>query len=200
MSKYFDIKPPTPSKQTSTHTKSASSTNKKHQSKSNILLFGIFIIVAIFIFSYFNNSNQTYKELTPTSSDNSIKDLGQTVDPSASTQGVTTPSATPEPTISQSSSTNTSSDSNNVNIIVLNGAQTSGVADSAKKTLENNNISVAQIGNTENSYNESIIYYTDQNLEIAKKIKETLSSYNPTLISDNTLADNTKITVVIGAK
>lgn len=199
MSKFFDIKPP------ARHERPASTRNKqsakKSRSKSSILLFIVFVLGAIFLFSYTNNTNKSYKEVVAVPSTNGIDDLATTVSPTAQINDTTLPSDSPTPTIS-SEPTNSFTPTPSLeplNIIVLNGARVAGAADKAKIALESNNLTVTQTGDTQNLYSSSTIYYTEKNAKSAQKIQETLSSYKPSLVIDSSLANDATITVVIGA-
>lgn len=200
MSKFFDIRPPSRSPQKTKKYKKKNRSYKK--SKNNGLLFVIVgVCIFIFIFSLTNNTSSTYDQpdqITDSSKSNDLIDTNKKTIPSPNPD--TTSSSNPEKVIDneQIEETKVDKKDSDADIVILNGARIPGIASEVKNTLENNNIEVSELGNTENTYDSTIIYYTENNTDTANKIQETLSEYDPKLEIDPSIANEDKIVVVIG--
>lgn len=206
MSRFFDIRPPQqrnkPKKHSHSLSQSSSRKSKSNNKQSGLLIIIFIICVFIFIFSITNSSSSQYSQAqTDSAINNLITDNPSTSKPTA--YSFITPSKIEEEnninneqdsTIDSSNNEN----SNNITVVVMNGARASGVATKAKDTLENNNITVSEIGNTENLYSQTTIYYTEKNTNLARKISETLADYDPVLEINDQFASDQKITVIIG--
>lgn len=199
MTKMFDIGPPKPiSKNKKPATKSNYSSKKK-KSQSGILVIVFIVCIFIFIFSLSNNTSSQYSQSDTSTAVNNLITTEETGKPPENP--LTTPSKTEdniENNVDQQEEKTNNNISENIEIVVLNGSGTSGSANKAKEILEKNNILVSEIGNTNNLYTKTTIYYTNENFSLVEKIQETLSNYNPKLEINTDFANIKKILVIIG--
>lgn len=201
MSKIFDIRPPRPTQRKKKST--AKSYSKSKKSQSGLLFIIIGICAFILIFSLSNNTSSQYSQ-------SQIIAEGSEIDKLATTTTTQKPDNYPFVTPSKTdinsdhkestNQTNESQTPEDIQIVILNGAGIPGIANQVKETLEENNISISEVGNSQNPYSETIIYCTKPNSELAKKIEETLSDYSPKLEINSDLANSNKILIVIGAE
>lgn len=192
MAHYFDIKPPEKKSGQKKHSDQSRSTKK---TKSSVGLVFIVMVLGFILFFSFINSNKT-KTIDQQNVNSSTENIATKTSTSPTDQIVKQTQSNPEASILTSPTPTIAKF--NIQITVLNGSGEVGVANSAKEELEKNGIEVYKIGNTQNNYTQTIIYYTNVNKSLADKIQETLADYNPKLIEDNALADNENILVVIG--
>ncbi len=203
MSRFFDIRPPKPQSNYKKNISAKSSTKpRKQKSGSGILFIIIGICIFIFIFSLTNNTSSSYEQKDNTPQTNEIDNLATTEN---SPKPTSNPFITPSDKSQNDTTTNptnidneSQTQSNEIQITVLNGSSLPGIADKAKNILEENNIKVTDIGNTDNPYSKTVIYYSENNTETTKKIQETLSAYNPSLEINSEFANDKKILIVIG--
>lgn len=188
MKKIFDIKPPQPK------------TNYKFpkKNKDNNKIFIIILLLFIIYFSINNritsNYNEEYKPPNNTAYNNQSKEISEETETSKNVNN------NPAPTTSGINKENISQKTkHNENIIleILNGSQMPGLANEAKNILEADGIKVANIGNTINNYQKSIIYYTEKNFEYVNEIKLKLADYSPEIEINNELANDEKILIII---
>lgn len=194
MAHYFDIKPPEKKFGQKKHSNQSGSTRKP---KSSVGLIFIVMILGFILFFSFINNNKTETVDSQNNSPNSASSLDATSDSASEQETQKTPS-NPEASISISPTEISSSEKPNIQITILNGSGEVGAASTAKEELGKNGIEVAKIGNSQNNYSQTIIYYTNVNKSLADKIQETLANNTPKLIEDNALADDENILVVIG--
>jgi len=202
MSKFFDIKPPQ-SQFDPPKPKSHQSSTKRP--KTNFLAIVIFLLLVILFFSYINATGNNYKVVGVDNTNiNNDETNANPVDkiatssnpaPTESEKAIPTTDASPTPETTASSEA-----TSEPQITVLNGARVDGIASEVKSILEKNNITVSSLGNTQNLYNGSVIYYSEANLKTAQKMQEILADYKPKLEINEQFASGNAITVVIGKK
>lgn len=95
---------------------------------------------------------------------------------------------TPPPTIDKST----------IKITILNGSRENGLAAQDKKVLEEAGFKVSSIGNTQNLYTKSFIYYNTGKLDQAKLVNDALKDRTYTLEENPSLAGSNDLLVVIG--
>lgn len=193
MTKMFDIKPPVYKKPA--EKPAPSSENPKKSNNSKNIFFAIILFVLIIIgFSILNNQNYL-KISSDTNSQNELEPI----------ETLVTNSPEPSLSIQPDKSTNGSLDSLKSNvketkIILLNGSRDFNNTADVKNIIEQNNLSVSEIGDTKNIYSNSTIYYTNNNVAIAQKIKSLLPNYNVNLVEDEIMASDEKIIVIVSKK
>jgi hypothetical protein len=207
MTKFIDIRPPYKKKPSKINNSNTYKKPKYKKSNTGLLFIISIICIFIFIFSYANNNSikYAYPDHEPIYEEDDQEILENIAIEKPNIGQVDNPHT-------KESYTNNKQDKatdientkdpkiNNfeVDITVLNGARKPGLANEVKEILENNNFSVSNIGNSQNKYSQTIIYHTKENQQIAEKIMETISSYDPKLEINNQLSNNQKILVVIG--
>lgn len=188
MTKYFDIKPPRPK----FPSKYPSQKETKSKLKSpQVLPIIIFIFIMLIVFSILNKKDNF--ETTPDLS--KIGQVQETTPSPTSTQ--TAPSVTQTNT-TETQTSNQPSVNGDIKITVLNGTKIQGIANEAKKKLEENNFTVEKTSDAKNLQTNTVVFYTQKNIELAKKIKEALPVYNPIIQVDNSLADDNNILIILG--
>jgi hypothetical protein len=201
MTKFFDIRPPHPKSKPAKSASSAATKRAKKSSSGTFLLILIILLVFVFYFSVNNNNQTNYKQENNNS--NTIAD--ETANPLENLAASPTETASSEPTPSltptvQGTQTEPEPDYSNIKISVLNGAGVPGLATKIKLLLEENGYKVAEVGNAQNTYQETILYCTPKNHSLAEKIKNVLKDYQVQITENDTLATDESILVVMGAK
>lgn len=203
----FDIRPPVPHPKRKETTKISSKPKINSRKHSGIFVFIIIVLGTILLFGLLSD-NQTQPTNNDEKQQNKINTLGvvkikdanevQNDNSQPINSSSTQPNSNPKPSI-ESTETPNSATGENIEITVLNGGAGSGAAEKIKNELEENEIKVANIGNTKSNYARTVIYYTNVNLPLAEKIQETLANYNPKIEEDNELVNDSKIIIVIGS-
>lgn len=185
--KFIDIKRPIPRKKSPAPIKSS-----HHKNNGALFLFIIIFLAVILYFSYINSHNTDYEKNTNYT--NSIDNLATQISDTTSPEPVETklnilPTSTPEAQ---------KIDKSQVSITVLNGAGKSGLAQEIKNILTSDNFVVENIGNASTDYSKTIIYCSQDNIDLAQEIKNILQFYPSDIQTDSDLSDNNHITVVVG--
>lgn len=199
MSKMFDIGPPKPIPKKQKNTTRSTNTTKRKKPQSSFLVVIFIICIFVLLFSLSNNTSSQYTQADTDSIVNNLttKDISAKPSDNPLTKPSKTENVIEQKQANQEEILNNNS-SSDIQVVVMNGARISGVANEVKETLENNNIPVSEVGNTENLYTKTTIYYTDDNLKLTEKIKETLSDYNPISEINLDFASSQKILIIIG--
>jgi len=196
MAKFFDIKPPSSPKKTYHDFPNKSDKPRNKNKIGNILGFIIILVIVIIVFNFLNN-NPSYP-----SNDNNASTLPMVAVSQSPSSTPTSPQENSESSdrISPNPSQNNSENKIQPKIIILNGGNLPEATNDAKKILETNSVNVSETGDAKNSYESTVIYFTNVNIDYANKIKDILITHSPKLIEDEFIATDGQIVIVIGDK